>query len=282
MLRRPEIAVFSNRFTLPVAKKLVDDAHINAFHVDVSPSQEFRMPNRDFEGGIVVGGEGTIRPVVHHKVDYKINRPLGIYAKGTNNVLMHTLEEAHRILDASEFTSHLESVTPDRYAFYPGKVGGIVFTNQAGFGPYEQAVGDVNRVLRMVPKNLRQKLARILALVPASFTSQNKIDMGSVLQYIGKIRAFPKQDPFGEELTHAWIGEGFQDMKLVLTLLFWSFDLPAPKGLLHTESVSSFVAKPGKKIWFDGDTNKSERFFPQSGEVIVSRSDYPITIAALT
>lgn len=225
---------------------------------------------------IVVGGERSVITVAGEIYRRGENPTLGIVPGGSGNVTFNNLERHGNIVSVSEF---IDGSQAGVVIFRPGQIGEEIFNNQVGFGAYEQATGSFNEALRFMPDRMRTMLYKILATVPAVF-SDEPINMYSVSPYIGKVRAFPEQDFFGNSITHGQIRGEQKAPKLAMTLMFWQMGLAdyVPDALFHRTQRERFTADiQSSDIWIDGDTSRN----PYQGEVEIKRIDRGISVVGL-
>lgn len=231
---------------------------------------------------IVDGGEGSNWVLIQEMFRRGLQiRPIGLMGSGTQNVLFEILKKAGRTMTIDEFREAPADKIP---GFRPGQVGGsALFNNQFAIGAYERQNGEFNKALGFFPKGIRPMLVRGMAGMSAVLSSDTKIDMYSVVPRIGKVEAFPKQDPFGPNITHAWIEGKNPSIKLAKVLFLWWRNKIPPEGLsqnlLRTEQAPNFdyVKSFTPTAWVDGDTMKN----PAIGFLHIRRTNFEIPMVAI-
>lgn len=271
-----EIGLYINPRAGSGAKRLVEhlirDSRVS---VDSIPFQKSidRLPS---ELILVVGGERSVGTVTREIYRHGENPTLGIVPGGSGNVTFKNLERHGNMVSVNEFIEgSQEGVVP----FRSGQLGKEIFNNQVGFGAYERATGSLNEALRFMPSGMRTILSKILATVPAVIGDET-INMYSVSPYIGRVRAFPEQDFFGDSVTHGQIGGAQKAQKLAMTLMLWQMGLAdfVPDELFHRTQSERFTPDiQSADIWIDGDTSRN----PYRGEVEIRRLDRGIRMVGL-
>lgn len=236
---------------------------------------------------IVVGGERSIRTVTKEMYRRGQLRPLGILGGGSTNVLYEYLRSTGREMTLQQFREIPPDKFDPKFYFRPGiakdEKGEIEeFNIQMGNGMYEIFSGLSNELLRFIPPQFRPFSSRTLAYVPAIIRKGNTLDLYSLSPNIGRVRAFPEQDLFGSDITHARI-EGSridQARKLTTTLVLWQFHQRPPKEILRIDKGVIFEDHiHSDSAWFDGDVEKHR--LKLHGTVIISRVEAKLTIPVM-
>lgn len=243
----------------------------------ISSISELKFRGALPRGFIIAGGEGSIRVVVQEMYKRGEIGPVGLLGGGTQNVLFNELGK-RQTMTLEEFCDTPSDKFPAELLFHPGQTEDIRFINQFAIGAFEQRNGEINSRLHFLPRGYKPAIVRITAGVIATFSLSRRIDMFSVVPNIGNVHAFPKQDPFGPEITHAWIEGWDAPLKLAKTLIYWWQNKVPPPSVLKTESGLSFsISSHAKKAWVDGDTIPN----PNKGEFEIKRTKTPFPVVAL-
>lgn len=235
---------------------------------------------------VVVGGEGTNRMVIQEMYDRGQYRPIAVVGGGTNDVLYHYLLKTGRVMTIAEFLATPADKFPDRFLYRPGlakdaKGNNVIFNNQIGFGNLDVAVGDVNAAIRRFPPQTRIKGAKgLLAAIPAVIQKGKLIDVYSVARNIRNQDVFPRQDQFGDFVTHAATsGNIFQRVNdLVVIRDSYKQNRIPPENILSVRQGIIFSHDAHtKKVWLDGDTIDN----PFKWTIEIGRAEVAIPIFAL-
>lgn len=232
----------------------------------------------------ILGGDGTIRLGLQELYERGINVPIGVFGRGTNDVLFKALRSRKSQISYQDLRGLQRNDIPNFYLLNPGIFGNSVFINQVGFGQFEQNNGYLNDLLRTLPAEARKILVFGLSLVQTLLhpnTESPFLDIYSIGPKIGSFRPFPYQDFYTQTLTHVHsLGETYPQRAnaLVKTLeAWWEYKAPSP-DFLDTEIKRSFdVEYLQSKIWIDGDTIDN----PHIGRVEIRRTDEAYPIVAL-
>lgn len=283
-----DVVIYQNGHADKKTKALVESLPIGIRKVD---SIKLLLAINPFPKKIAVaGGEGTFRPLTEMMRDKDAVTPILLLGGGTQNVLFNELRRRDHAITVEQFMdTPLDKLTKD-FSFHPGQAFGqkdsTIFNNQYAFGAFERTNGTLNQALRIFPRKWRPLLVRGLAATIAMFGDSQKIDMFSVTPCVGNVRAFPSQDLFGPNITHARIlPDRNASIKLALVLLYWCLKKPVPENILTVTQRSEFnyITQHTPKVWIDGDTdtNYSEPDKYGNMEVVIKRSELAVPIVAL-
>ncbi len=285
MSQKYEIGLYINSSANSQATGLVYSlTGSEVFKDDIPFSQPLEMlPNKL----IVAGGERSIRTVTLAMYRRGQLRPLGILGGGSTNVLFEYLISTGREVTLQQFLDTSADKFDPKFYFRPGiarneKEEIEEFNIQMGTGMYERFSGQSNEILRMIPPRFRPFTSRSLAYIPAIIRTGDTLDIYSLSPNIGRVDAFPGQDLFGSDLTHARIeGDRFeQARKLTATLVFWQFHKRPPKEILRIDKGIIFEDHiRSDSAWFDGDVEKHR--LKLHGTVIISRVEPKLAIPVM-
>lgn len=274
-----ELGVYANPFASESVKKRVRgilrfSPKGPTFRL-TSPTYQYQpIPKRV----VVAGGEGSIRTVVQMMYDREVVKPVGLLPGGSQNVLYNALRKLGLQSDAKTFLEKTLDDYPEDQRLRPGVVNNLVFVNHAGFGHFEQHLGELNKRLRFLRNGHRPLVCALLSMAAAILYpdgNRELLNLYTITPRIGQVLAFPDQELLNNNVTHAWV-EGIRGF--VRTLSYWQRGKPAPNGAMRQFQSFGFADNAiGSSIWLDGDKIP----YDLQG-ALIKRAPYGIPVVAIT